>query len=141
MGKAGLGPTKANARQGTKVGVSLTVSISQDEAAAPVGRALCRDPDGVVQSVGPAKGKRWAQARKDPVVVPLAFLTNTFPHTSTIPYGFLLWGCLLNLPDSPNPPQSGATFFQIASYPAQPQILAPQMHAESSASCHSSLVP
>lgn len=65
-GSAGHGPAKAAGAEGQRRGSWLTVSHTQDEAAAPGGHALRRDPGRGAPSAGPAQGKRWARLGRTP---------------------------------------------------------------------------
>lgn len=65
-GIAGLGAAKAVGAEGRRRGSWLSVSPTQNEAAAPGGRALRRNPGRGASSAGPAQGERWARQRRTP---------------------------------------------------------------------------
>lgn len=85
-GWAGLGPA-------TAAGAWLTVSPTQDEAAAPGGRALRRDPGRGAPSAGPAEGERWALPRRTPSwalrPVTCGLHLAPLPTSSTLPASLL----------------------------------------------------
>lgn len=129
----------ATGAEGQSRGAWLTVSPTQDEAAAPGGRALRRDPGRDAPRAGPAQGERWAPPGR-------ASSRTLHPVTCGLHLGPPppLHDPACILANSPRTPQTlchPCWVSQTKSYPIGSQTLAPHMRAASPTLCHSTVAP